>query len=396
MVNLLPARHSSLDSGWCQRAALVNAVMEWSEISYFLLRVAAFVAGGFVVVYTILSAIRIFVLPRPAQVLLFRLVFQNFRRLFDLRARKTDTYADRDRVMALYAPISLFFIPIVLMSLVLMGFMSIYWALSPLSLVESFKLSGSALLTLGSFTNDEPLLMVFEFAEALLGMILVALLIAYLPTIYSAFTRRETQVQLLEGCAGTPPSPWELISRSHRTGELDQLREFWAEWQIWFAEIEESHTSLAALAFFRSPRPELSWITAAGVVLDAAALMLSTVDTRREPRAAFCIRSGYLALRQIAMFFGVPYSEDPAPTDPIAITREEFDQACDYLAEQDVPLLSDRDQAWRDYAGWRVNYDKELISLAGLTMAPYAPWSSDRSLSLTARRHAKKSTRLWD
>ena len=100
----------------------------------------------------------------------------------------------RDR----YAPIALFFIPVVLMALVLLGFMAIYWALSPLSIIESFKLSGSALFTLGSFTNDDPVLMVFEFAQALLGMILVALLIAYLPTMYSAFTRRETQVQLLE------------------------------------------------------------------------------------------------------------------------------------------------------------------------------------------------------
>lgn len=34
--------------------------------------------------------------------------------------------------------------------------------------------------------------------------------------------------------------------------------------------------------------------------------------------------------------------------------------------------------AWRDFAGWRVNYDTVLVALAGLTMAPYAPWSSDR------------------
>jgi len=370
--------------------------MEISEISYLLLRVFMFLAGAFVVLYTVLSGIRIFVLPRPAQVLIFRLVFQGFRRLFDLRARRADSYASRDSVMALYAPIALFFIPVVLMLLVMLGFMAIYWALSPLSLIESFKLSGSSLLTLGSFTNDAPVLMIFEFAEALLGMILVALLIAYLPTIYNAFTRRETQVQLLEVRAGTPPMPWELIVRSYRNGELTQLREFWADWQVWFAEIEESHTSLAALAFFRSPRPELSWVTAAGVVLDSAALMLSTVDIRREPRAAFCIRSGYLALRQIALFFEVPTSDAPMSSDPITITRDEYDEACRYLESQGVPLLPNRDQTWRDYAGWRVNYDKEVISLAALTMAPYAPWVSDRSLAPNFRRRAAGEDGKWD
>jgi hypothetical protein len=345
-----------------------------------VLRGILFVVGVYLVVYTVLSGIRIFVLPRPARVLIFRLVFLNTRRLFNVFARRTHSYEARDRTMAMYAPIALFFMPIVLMGLVLVGFMAIYWALSPLSIIESFKLSGSALFTLGSFTNDAPLLMVFEFAEALLGMILVALLIAYLPTIYSAFTRRETQVQLLEVRAGTPPSPWELIARSYRTGELNDLREFWHDWHVWFAEVEETHTSLAALAFFRSPRPELSWVTAAGVVLDAAALMLSTVDVPRAPRAAFCIRSGYLALRQIASFFQVAYDPNPQPDDPISIDREEFEAAYAYLAQTGVPLVADRDQAWRDFRGWRVNYDTVLIALATLTMAPYAPWSSDRSV----------------
>jgi hypothetical protein len=41
-------------------------------------------------------------------------------------------------------------------------------------------------------------------------------------------------------------------------------------------------------------------------------------------------------------------------------------------------MKPDRDQCWRDFAGWRVNYDTALIGLAKLTMAPQAPWSSDR------------------
>jgi len=43
-----------------------------------------------------------------------------------------------------------------------------------------------------------------------------------------------------------------------------------------------------------------------------------------------------------------------------------------------VPLKADRDQAWRDFAGWRVNYDLALVELARLTDAPPSPWSSDR------------------
>jgi hypothetical protein len=109
--------------------------------------------------------------------------------------------------------------------------------------------------------------------------------------------------------------------------------------------------------------------------------MRSTVDAPADTQADLCIRAGYLALRRIADFFGVAYNADARfPTDPISVARAEYDAACDELAAAGVPLKPDRDQAWQDFAGWRVNYDRVLLALAGLTMAPYAPWSSDRSL----------------
>jgi hypothetical protein len=43
--------------------------------------------------------------------------------------------------------------------------------------------------------------------------------------------------------------------------------------------------------------------------------------------------------------------------DPITITRDEFDEAYDRLSGEGVPLKADRDHAWVDFAGWRVNYD---------------------------------------
>lgn len=366
--------------------------MQPGEIGMILLRLLAVATGFYLIASMVLAAIKTFILPRPVQVGIIRVVFRSTRFLFDLRANRVGSYAERDRVMALYAPISLFIVPIVLVAVILVGYMCLFWALGGFTVGEAFRLSGSSLLTLGNYTSDRITVKVLEFTAALLGLILVALLIAYLPTIYAAFTRRETQVELLEVRAGSPPSPWEMIGRSYRTGELGQMREVWNDWQVWFAEIEESHTSLPALSFFRSPRPDLSWITAAGVVLDSAALMLSTVDVTLEPRAAFCIRSGYLALRQIAMFFEIPFDPNPAPDDPITISREEFDQVYRELAAQDVPMRPDCERAWRDFAGWRVNYDTVLIALAALTMAPYAPWSSDRSLASSG---AKRRKRKW-
>jgi hypothetical protein len=172
-----------------------------------------------------------------------------------------------------------------------------------------------------------------------------------------------------------------MLKRYHRNHGLRQLSEQWRMWETWFADIEESHTSLPALVFFRSPRPDHSWVTAAGVVLDAASLTLAAVDIPVDSQATLCIRAGYLALRHIADFFNVTYNPDPRPDDPISVTRAEFDAACDELVRSGVPLKADRQIAWLDYNGWRVNYDTVLLALAGMTMAPKAPWSSDRAVN---------------
>ena len=52
------------------------------------------------------------------------------------------------------------------------------------------------------------------------------------------------------------------------------------------------------------------------------------------------------------------------------------------LGASGVPVRPDRDQAWRDFRGWRVNYDGVLIALGRLRHGPVRPWTSDRS-SLT-------------
>jgi hypothetical protein len=265
------------------------------------------------------------------------------------------------------------------LTLIMVGYAGMYWALGASTWYRAIQISGSSLLTLGFAAADGPLHLLLSFTEATIGLILVALLIAYLPTMYAAFSRRETAVTLLEVRAGNPPSAMEMIQRYHRIHGLEQLTEIWQGWEIWFADIEESHTSLAALVFFRSPQPDHSWVTAAGAVLDGAALTLSIVDIPHDPQADLCIRAGYLALRRIAQYFAIPFNPDPHyPADPISIKREEWETVCSQLKESGVPLKSDPEKAWLDFAGWRVNYDTVLLALARLTMAPYALWSSDR------------------
>lgn len=345
-----------------------------------LIQVSIFLFGLYVTALAMISAVRTLVLPRSARDPVAAAIFGSVRRLFNLRLRWANSYSDRDRIMAFYAPFSLLSLLPIWLLLVLLGHTAMFWALGAGDWWHSFTVSGSSLLTLGFAQGSTFIHTLLAFTEATIGLILVALLIAYLPTMYTAFSRRETAVNRLGVRAGSPPTAPEMLLRYQRLSQLDRLSAVWYDWEIWFSELEESHTSLAALVFFRSPEPDHSWITAAGAILDAAALTAATLDLPRDPQADLCIRAGYLALRRIADFFQVEYNPNPRfPEEPISITRGEFEETYDLLQESGLPMRVDREEAWQDFAGWRVNYDRVLLALCALTMAPYAPWSSDRS-----------------
>ena len=354
------------------------------------LRVIVFVAGLILVGWTLFSAVGTVVLPRAVQGSLARTVFRAVRAVFGLLA-KGRAFETRDRIMAFFAPVGLLAMAATWLVLITAGYMAMFWGLEERSWSDAFYLSGSSLFTLGFATVEGNWQRLLEFTEAALGLGLVALLITYLPSIYGGFNRRETRVALLEVRAGSPPFVAEFLVRFHRIGWLGQISDEWAKWEEWFADIEETHTSYPALAFFRSPQPDRHWVTAAGTVLDTAAMSLAVVDLPPHPQAAVTIRAGFISLRRIADFFGIDYDPDPAPDDPISIIRDEFDEVCASLEEAGIPLRPDRDQAWRDFAGWRVNYDKPLLDLAQVTMAPYAPWTSDRS----APDHTEVRLRQW-
>jgi len=358
-------------------------------------RVVLTIVGAALVITVFDSALRTFVLPRGVITPLTRFVFVEIRHGFDVLARESKTYEARDRVMALYAPFALFALVFVWMAITVIGFTLICkGTLDVRDWTRAFELSGSSFFTLGfaHVSNGVPSYVVI-FVEAAAGLGLLTLLIAYLPTIYGAFSRRELAVAKLATRAGSPPSAVELLGRYHAINWLGELPTLWAEWEEWFADVAETHTSLAALVFFRSPNPDQSWVTSAGALLDAASLAQSTLAVPWSPQAGLCIRAGTLALRRIADFYRIEYDPDPPPDGPISIDRAEWEEAYRDLGGRGCPVRPNRERAWRDFAGWRVNYDAVLIGMAGVTMAPYAPWSSDRSLRRRPRVIAPRRRR---
>ena len=338
-------------------------------------QIIAFALGAAVVARTILSAVRAFMLPRASHDRVARFVFRSTRRVFNLFAGPSVPYETRDRYLAYFGPVSLVMLPVTWLFLIASGYAAMFWALGVGQPWDAVASSGSSLLTLGFIRPSTPVAEFLAFTEAMMGPSLLALLVSYLPTIYTGFSRRELLVTMLATRADSPPSPVVLITRFARHEGWSALSDMWVEWERWFAELEETHTSLTILVDYRSQQSTHSWVNAAGAMLDAASIVRSSVDIPADVRADLMIRAGYIALGRIADGFSLPYDREPTTESPIAVDRPRFDAAVDALAAAGVPVVADRDAAWSDFHGWRINYDGALGALARITSAPTPWWS---------------------
>ena len=184
------------------------------------------------------------------------------------------------------------------------------------------------------------------------ALVTVTLQIAYLPTLYAAFNRRETEIGLLNSRAGSPSWGPELLARTYYalgsgTSTLDTLPELYAQWERWASDVTESHVTYSPLIWFRSADPLASWVTALLAVLDSAALYLSLCPLAApQVPARLCLRSGLMCFDQIARSMGIDVPEEPDVAAGISLTYEEYLEAIIRLGEMDFPIERDPAQAW--------------------------------------------------
>ncbi len=266
--------------------------------------------------------------------------------VFDLLTPPRRSYPTRDRILSLYPSIMLLSYQALWLGLSVVAFALGFAALGASTPIHAVALSGSSLFTLGTSHTAGAGQAALGFVEAGVGLTLLALLIAFIPTLYAAFQRREISVSRLSVRAGIPATPWGILEIAQSVSSYERLDELWREWEQWFIELGETHTTLTILNFYRSPTPDQTWIGAATAVLDAAALFNAAVDEVPSPTAGLCIRSGWLNLRRLADYFHVAYPLDPDRTTPIAIERADFDRVLERLTRSGIAIVRDRDDAW--------------------------------------------------
>ena len=339
------------------------------------LRVVSGLVGLSLLLLVLDAAIRTFLLPRVASVRLSRVVAKAVGWVFRLIAKSKGSYRGKDQILSLYASVVLLTYQALWLILTLLAFALGFVAGGVPTFARAFETSGSSLLTLGTTSGRGAGEVTLGFVEAGVGLTLLALLISFIPTLYAAFQRREISVSRLTVRSGSPSTPWGVLEIAQSVDSYQYLDELWREWEQWFIEVGETHTTLTILNYYRSSTPDQTWIGAAATVLDAAALFNAVVDYEPSPTAGMCIRAGWLTLRRVADYFRIPYPVVVDRSMPISISRADFDIVLERLELSGVPLVDDRDAAWSDFVGWRVNYDAIIEECYGLFTCPRTDWS---------------------
>jgi hypothetical protein len=305
----------------------------------------------------------------------------------DSDEQRRAAYVRRDRLLATQAAAILLTQLATWLTVAYVGFALLLWPFAGRGLVSAFIDAGSSLFTLGFAVPSGAVPAVIVFLAAAVGLVILTLQIAYLPTLYAAFNRRETEVALLNARGGFPAWGPELLARTFyglgSGSTLDTMPELYAQWERWASDVAESHTSYLPLVRFRSPGALSSWVTSLLSVLDSAALFLAlSPGAAPEVPARLCLRSGFLCFTRVARAMGFTLPDEADPDAGISLTYDEFLDAVARMRKLDFPIEREPEQAWPDFVGWRVNYERAAYAVAAAVYAVPAKWSGPRRHSI--------------
>lgn len=287
----------------------------------------------------------------------------------------------REDLLATYAPFTLVLMLAVWVTMLVIGYGCVFWALRAdfapglHTFGAALYFAGTTLLTIGfgDIVPRGPYARVVAVLTGASGLGVVSVTTAYLFAIFAAFQTREQFVVKTGARAGSPPSGVGLLaiaSYAQVPGELNALMN---EAQGWAATIMETHLAYPVLAYFRSSHDDISWIGTLGALLDAALLLMTTVEMPCGQARIFYGIGGHAA-RDLASYFRVEVAECQ-----VGIERAEFDRALDRL-ERAGYTLANRDVAWARFAELRATYASELSGLALRFEIPPMQWVGDRNM----------------
>jgi hypothetical protein len=345
----------------------------------------AFVAGVAIFLIVIWDAFEAIILPRRVTRkfrltrLFYRVTWRTSKFLSGLfPVRKT-----RETLLGFYGPISLLVLIGVWAVGLVLGFgLMQYGAGSAVntsggqpSFGTDVYLSGTTFFTLGlgDVVPQSSLARALVVTEAGFGFGFLAAIIGYLPFIYGSFSKREVDISLLDSRAGTPPTAGELLRRHSYDGGREALHDLLKDWELWSAELMESHLSYPVLAYFRSQHDNQSWIASLTAILDACALLKAGIEGACERQADLTFAIARHAVVDLSQVFGTQPQTLPRDRLPPADLR----RIRETLAQHGLQL-HDTEAADRQLITLRNMYEPYIYALATYLNHTLPPWIPEK------------------
>jgi hypothetical protein len=307
-----------------------------------------------------------------------RLIFGTAWRIWSSLARRIPSAKSRESFLSYFGPLILLKVLAVWAGGLILAFGMLLWAGGSAVLVSgevpTFRtdlyLSGTTFFTLGlgDVTPTATLARIITVCEAGTGFGFLAIVIAYLPTLYGAFSQREVNISLLDARAGSPPTAGELLRRHGRGRIQDGLGDYLRDWETWSAQLMETHLSYPALCFFRSQHDNQSWLAAFTAILDVCALLIAYGEGETRWRAQLTFAISRHAVSDLSQILQVR----PIPCHPERLPPEDLPQARALLIDCGVGNCAEAGDA--KLRELQAMYEPYLNGLSRLLCIPLPSW----------------------
>ncbi len=400
-----------------------------------LSRGAATIAGLFLVLATTISLMRTVVIPRSLRSAISDTVATAVIKIAQVISRAPRTYRGRDSVLAWAGPTIIILQLITWLVLYLFAYAFLIYGVGGHNYPDALTQAGSSLFTLGFAASSNSDQTIIDFFAGATGPIVIAMLIGFLPTIYSSYLEREVDVTMLSAMGGEPAWGPEFLARHALADNVDTLPATFAHWSRWASALRMTHVTYPVLVWVRSARATRHYAIALLAVLDAAALKVSLNKTLPRTQSFGLLLNGAQAFEVLyvilflkrpwrtriplaGMFLGRPpgdyrrkgslpswnermlAAETAADTDAargldadavaalmageaheLHVTRADFDVAVDVIGRSGFPIDRDLDEAWEQFRVLRARYEFAAYQICRALDATPAPWSGDRKIT---------------
>lgn len=339
--------------------------------------IAAATVGIILILLVMQDVFEVLLLPRRVRRRwrLAGILFQITWAVWRVAARLIPPGRGRAGFLSIYGPLSVVVLYFAWASSLIVGYGLCQWSFNhklaaPPSFFSDLYMSGSTFFTLGygDIVPHTQVGKIFAIMEAGSGFGLIAAVIGYLPVLYQLFSRREAHIIQLDARAGSPPSALSLLA-GHADGDaMVELDGYLRAWEVWGAELLESHLSYPMLVAYRSQHDNQSWLAALTTIMDTCAVILCGLKDTRSFQARMTFAMGRMIIIEMTKVLGL----SPVTSGANRLPADKYVEFFQRLSA--IGLSATDADAEQRLAAFRTTYEPFLLSLSRFLMLKLPDW----------------------